>query len=384
MKNKVFSRSVRFRDAEKIAWTVDFELREIDSERRNRSTLETYRETQEASFSGNGGSCGGQIDGHITPRTDGQKELLDLWNRYHLCGMVGGTDKQEEYLRGSQYKADYDKFVEIFSRYDENFRMTFDSTAWKILHNIFQFDVLMEPWIHRIVDDNMGGNPIIYILGNGKKTLFYGNTHDSTDYHVRCFFLSMKGLYNDRDYVYGKGWLFEPLPADMQQVINNLFDKIEAEEEELTESLTPVFDMGAEDFKATPKIINQVMELRDCCETEAKRFIALGMFLGYTFGDLNNTFEEVDDAENLYRADGEDYYIGTEEELQAVAEGRMEDGDYDDLWREAVRAEQTELGLRDWCQQVIDIDGWCSILNSWDGRYESFKVGDEWICVSRT
>lgn len=384
MKNKIFSRSIRFRDAEQIAWTVDFELRQIDCERRNRDTLETYNETQEASFSGNGSNCVGQIYDHIIPRTDGQKELLNLWRRFHLCGMSGGTDKQEAYLQSSQYKADYDQFVEVFSGYDEHFRKMFDNTAWKILHNIFQYDIMVEPWVHQVVNAQMNGNPILYILGNGKKKQFYSDTHDHKDYYVKCFFLSMKGLYNDRGYVYGKGWLYEPLPTDMQQVINNLFDKIEAEEEEFTESLTPVFDMGAEDFKATTNIISQVMELRDCCETEAKRFIALGMFLHYTFGDLDNTFEEVDDAENLYRADGAYYHIGTEEELQAVAEGRMEDGDYDDLWREAVRAEQTELGLRDWCEQIIDIDGWCNILNSWDGRYESFKVGDEWICVSRT
>ena len=44
------------------------------------------------------------------------------------------------------------------------------------------------------------------------------------------------------------------------------------------------------------------MELRDCGLTEAVRFIALGMELGYTFGDLNNTFEVVNDDDCLYRA----------------------------------------------------------------------------------
>lgn len=383
MKNTIFSRSVRFRDAEQFAWTIDFELRDIDCERINRMTLQKYRETQEVSFSGHGGNCGGQVDDHISPRTEGQKELLNLWNRYHLCGMSGGTDKQEEYLRSPQYKADYDKFVEVFSGYTKDFRMKFDHIAWKILNNIFQYDVMVEPWVHQVVHNHMNNNPIIYIIGDGEPKR-YDRTHDHTDYYVKCFFLSMKGLYNDRGFFYGKNWLYEPVPVDIKQVVNDLFDKIESEEAALTESLTPVFDMGEEGFKATPKIIRQVMELRDCGEIEAQRFLALGMFLGYTFGDLNNTFAEVDETENLYSADGQDYYIGTDEELRAVAEGRMDDGDYDELWREAVRAEQTELGLRDWLHQVIEIDGWCNILNSWDGCYEDFKIGDEWICVSRT
>lgn len=380
----IYSRSVRFRDAEQIAWTVDFELREIDCERTNRLTLQKYHETQEASFSGNGPNCCGQISCHISPRTEGQKKLLDLWGRYHLCSMSRGTGKQEEYLHSPQYKTDYDKFVEVFSGYTKDFRMKFNHIAWKILNNIFQYNVMVEPWVRKIVYEYMDENPIVYIIGDGEKKYYHGSTHDYTDYCVKCLFLSMKGLYNDRGYLYGKDWLYEPLPADMKQVINNLFDEIESEEAALTESLTPVFDMGAEGFKATPKTIHQVMELRDCGETEAQRFLALGMFLGYTFGDLNATFEEVDEVENLYRADGHEYYVGTDDELQAIAEQRMEDGDYDECWREAVRSEQTELGLRDWCKQVIDTDGWCSILNSWDGRHEDFKIGDEWICVSRT
>lgn len=28
-------------------------------------------------------------------------------------------------------------------------------------------------------------------------------------------------------------------------------------------------------------------------------------------------------------------------------------------------------------------DGWCNILNHWDGKYEEYKVGGEYICVSR-
>lgn len=384
MNKTKYTRSVRFRDANQMAWTVNFELRETESIRRSRSTLEKYHETQEASFTGNGPNSSGQCDGHIAPRTDSQKKLLEMWNRYHLCGMSAGTDKQNDYLKSLQYKADYDKFVKTFSSFDKDFRKTFDGTAWRILNDIFMFHVTYEPWIQKVIGTQMNGNPVLYILGDGENNRYFGNKHDENDYYVKCFFLAMKGLYNDRGYAYGSGWLGEPIPSDMKEIINKLFDDIEEEEIALTESLNPVFDMGAEDFKATPKIINQVMELRDCGQTEAIRFIALGMSLGYTFGDLNNTFEVVNDDDCLYRADGQEYYVGTEQELYDVAYSYMEDGDYDDLWREAVRAGETEMGLREWCKYVIDMDGWCSILNHWNGKYDDYKVGEDWICVSRT
>lgn len=382
-RNNILDRSVRFRDENQNAWTVRCEIGTSESKRRNRETLETYQETKEVAFTGEGGMSAGQCDSHIVPRTDSQKELLELWNRYHLCGMGSGTVKQDEYLHNGQYKSDYERFVEIFKDYDMQFRKDCDKAAWDIIQSIFQYDVIAAPWVAYVVNNKMKGNPLMYILGDGEKH-YFGSTHDSTDYYVKCFFLALRGLYKVGDYEYGTSWLYEPIPENIAEIVNALFDKIEVEEGELTESLNPVFDMGAEDFKATPSIISQVMDLRDCTETEAKRFIALGMELGCTFGDLNDTFEEVDESRCLYQANGIEYYIGTDSELYDVAWEYMDDGGYDDLWREAVQAEQTEMGLNEWLKHVIDMDGWCSILNSWNGRYDDYKVGDDWICVSRS
>ncbi len=382
-RHNILDRSIRFRDANKNAWTVRCEIGTTDCERRNRVTLQTFRETKEVSFTGEGGMSAGQCNGHIEPRTECQKELLNLWDRYHLCGMGGGTEKQEEYLLGSQYKTDFDRFVETFKGYDIQFRKACDKAAWDIIQSIFQYDVMSAPWVAYVVNKEMKGNPLTYILGDGEKH-YFNDTHDKTDYYVKCFFLALRGLYKVGDYEYGTGWLYEPIPENIVEIVNKVFDVIEAEEAALTESLTPVFDMGAEDFKATPSVINQVMELRDCTETEAKRFLALGMKLGCTFGDLDNTFEEIDEDRCLYQADGIEYYVGTDTELYDVAWGQLSDGDWDYLWREAVQAEKTEMGLNEWLKYVIDMDGWCNILNGWDGRYEDYEVGDEWICVSRT
>ncbi|PWB10223.1 hypothetical protein C5O72_08155 [Muribaculum intestinale] len=139
------------------------------------------------------------------------------------------------------------------------------------------------------------------------------------------------------------------------------------------------------EYGYTEETVEQVMELRDCDKDEARRFIALGMFLGCTFGDLDESFEADANWPNQYSAFGTDYLVGTDDELTDAARNYIfDEGCYDDLWRQAVQAQQTELGLEDWLNDVLDNDGWCNILNHYDGKYEEYTVGKDIICVSRT
>lgn len=177
----------------------------------------------------------------------------------------------------------------------------------------------------------------------------------------------------------------QPLPDNYEELFNKLCDRIEADEAEYSAQLPQVFDMGAEDFEPTEETVQQVMELRDCDEDEARRFLALGMFLGCTFGDLDETFDKDSDWPNQYSAFGTEYLIGTDDELTDAARNYLfDEGGYDDLWRQAVQSESTELGLKDWLNEVIDNDGWCNIMNTYDGKYEEYTVGKNIICVSRT
>ena len=54
------------------------------------------------------------------------------------------------------------------------------------------------------------------------------------------------------------------------------------------------------------------------------------------------------------------------------------------FWREAVAAQNTIDSLEDWLDSIISIDGWCSVLNHWDGEYKSYKIAGEYICVCRS
>ena len=76
--------------------------------------MQKFKQSFSVSVCGAGGMGAGQCYDHIIPRTEGQKKLLEFWNKYHLGGMSGGTIRQDEYLNGEQYVNDYNYFVELF------------------------------------------------------------------------------------------------------------------------------------------------------------------------------------------------------------------------------------------------------------------------------
>lgn len=380
--NIVYQRKVSFRDVDKNSWVITFEVRNNERICRNRNSLEEYTEPYEISVCGSGGRCSGQCYDCIKPRTDGQKRLLEFWQMYHLNGWSAGTDRQNEYLKSDLYQKDYDSFVSLFLGYNEHYRENFDYTSLNIIAKCFNC-LTQLPTVRTVINKYLNDNPICYILGLGKNS-YVNRPHGIDDLYVKYFFLAIRGLYKDRGYKYGTDWLHSPLPADIQQRIDSICDLIEKEEQQLTEELDSVFDMGADDFVATHEIVEQVMQLRDCDGNEARRFIALGMHLGCTFGDLNDTFEAYGRISQLYSANGIEYYIGTFDELTEIADEVLHDGEYKYLWQEAVRNNNTEQGLEKWLQEILDVDGFASVLNHWDGSYNEEMVDDVAICICRT
>jgi hypothetical protein len=377
--NILYQRSVTFRDKENIRWTVNFEICDKKGQMKDFQTLEEYEEKVYVTMSGEGAGSLGQCDGHISPRTDTQRQLLKFWRRYHMNGMTAGTQKQKGYLASRQYSDDFQKFVDTF--HDSN-REGCSEHVWSLQLHYKKITGEECRVAKTIVDKYMNGRMFEYIFGNPESTVF--KPHGKDDFYVESFFLSINGLYDDRGYRYGHGWLHTPIPDDIQSLYDGICDAIEDEERELTEELGAKFNMGANDFRATDEKVNQVMEWRGCDEEEAKHFIALGMFLGCTFGDLDYDFREEGYGKQLYSAFGSQYHVGTDEELEDIAtEIVHNDSEYKHFWRESVQAGGTEMGLNDWLDSVIRDDGWCSVLNHYDGKYSEYTVAGESICVCR-
>lgn len=378
----MYKRTVIFRDTTHTRWVVNFELRNNSLNiQRSRATLQELNNKYELSVTGEGGCSCGQCYEYIAPRTPGQKQLLDIWHKYHLNNMSAGTVKQDDYLNSQEYRDDYNKFVDLFIGYDKEHRQRFDKTNWDIFCKSLQIYPDYVEGVKTIILKYMSDNPIVYILG----LTAHGLSHQIDDLYVKYLFLAIHGLYNDRGYKYGSGWLHDELPVDIEQQIDSLCDLIEQEEKSLSSELNPVFDMGNEDFVADECIIQQVMDLRQCDRSEAMRFIALGMHLKYTFGDLNDTFNIEDSDLQLYTANGTQYYLGTEDELIQIAEDTVHnDSEYEYFWREAVSAGRTQKSLKEWLDSIVPMDGWCSVLNHWNGEYHEYEVGKECICVSLT
>lgn len=84
---------------------------------------------------------------------------------------------------------------------------------------------------------------------------------------------------------------------------------------------------------------------------------------------------------NKFACQGYEYYVGTEDELNEIAKDYLKDNK--DLWQDAVACNATELGLEDWVDDVVDLDGFASVLNHWDGTSDNELVAQEWICICR-
>lgn len=364
-----FSRNIRFRDKDHNLFNIEIEVRNVECKRTDYRTLEKYIEKREVSICGEGKGYGGQCLDIIIPRTEGQKKLLELWRMYHL-GSTPGTYLQNKYL-STRYYEDYQSFTDWLKQ-DEASRPCF--AEWKTNRFMIKDEILRREAIDQecfVLDNYMREGALNYL-----------KNHNASDVYVKYYFLALCGIYKDRGYQYGKSYLHIPIPDDIIETIGNLCEQIEDEEDALTEELEAVFDMGAKDFTATQEIIDQVIELRDCGEDEAEAFVALGIYLGVTFGDLNDTFESCGNCR--YEAAGDEYYVGTEDQLESIAQDIVRNYDYEYLWRECVRAEKTLQGFYEWGDEVIKIDGWASILNSYDGCYSQYNINGTYICVSRT
>lgn len=182
-------------------------------------------------------------------------------------------------------------------------------------------------------------------------------------YDKEVEYLKSIKLYNDKGYKYGTSWLTKKLPDTLEEEIINLCNTIEEIEQEEKQ--------GKSFSELTEEEINKLLE------EYTPEVLALAKHLDLTVEEI----KEINQDDNNLTYGGIDYFVGTQEEAEEEARDYLSQ---DDLWREAVKAGNTTLGLDDWIQEVIDIDGIGHLLNGWDGSEDSEEInGQEYFICRR-
>lgn len=178
----------------------------------------------------------------------------------------------------------------------------------------------------------------------------------SKDYNTQIKFLKSQKLYIDEGYKYGSGWLTRGLPKGLWHEVERICKSIKAIEKKEKESLT----------------VATWEEVGDDC------IIALAQHLKIT---PQEAIRNISGQDNAYIYAGIDYFVGTENEARKIALSYITEEP--ETWMHAVGAGQTEKGLKDWAEEVIDIDGIGHILNGWDGSEYEQEVNGTVYTVCR-
>lgn len=88
----------------------------------------------------------------------------------------------------------------------------------------------------------------------------------------------------------------------------------------------------------------------------------------------HSELHEVDEDNRTFRCGAKEYtWRRDENEAEGEARERLEDGE---MWRLAVQNNNTMLGLDDWVDYVLNIDGWEPELCSYDGCSHELENGE--------
>lgn len=158
---------------------------------------------------------------------------------------------------------------------------------------------------------------------------------------------------------------------DLMEQCQQIVDEINKENEERFAAFENEYDINKDDEEMSCELCKVFYDSDD-----TMRVIALARFLGLCYDEAL----DIEACGNcLYEAQGTQYYVGYEYELEDIAKDHLDRY----LWVDCVANGCTNLGFDDWVENVIYTDGFASVLNSYDGTYDEVKVFDETLVVCR-
>jgi hypothetical protein len=333
-------RSIIFKDADSNKVTFD-------------ATIKTDNNNNLV-FSASGDYCSssGQCFDDVKPKTDAQRELINLWREYHLNDMNAGTKRQTAIVKGKGY--DYDQCLQSLCNIDRHTGKETFLNYKAIIKDIEKFKdeiTSIDNWYKKAS-----------VSASDIETGKYYETKRA-EYVTELFLIEEqlnKTLVYDVDprdenklYKYGSAWLVNELPEDFEDNLNELMDAIEAEEEE---------------EKERPVTIDDISLFEDFSEPETALAIALMLNL------CVNEIEDIEEGSNYrWTVQGVDYLAGNDAEMDEVWNEYLEN--YIDECLEIPKEMGRYFDREAW-KSDARMDGRGHSLNSYDGGEEEIKVNE--------
>jgi hypothetical protein len=321
-------------------------------------------------FTASGEYCGslGQCFGSVKPATENQSKLIDLWRKWHLNGMKAGTDKQMELTNGLNYDETMIKLTSIDRK-----------TGKESFFNYDNLTKIIERWKTEIKDLNDW-----FVNGSDRLMAETWHKFKLTDYETREDYynktlreynkqlndaeeaLKSTMLYdidprdNVKLYRYGSAWLRKDLPENFEGELNNLLDKIEAEEEETKER----------------KVVKEDIDLFNDFD-EPKTALSLALMFELSVNEIEEIKENGD---NSWIVQGIDYLAGTDNEMDEAWDNELEN--YIDECIEMPKGFENYFDREAW-KRDARYDGRGHALNRYDGGEEEIQINGTWFYAYR-
>lgn len=335
----------KFTDAKGQLVICKLEVETVHDVRRNWETLKPIVQTKKVYLNFNLPTT------EIFPDTDHQKELVEFAKSGKFDDIKAGTKSQMEYLNSENHRSDYQKVLDFAKLERADF---LEAVAQKFNVSVSDVEAAEDDALHCVSQTDIRG----YITKNGL-----------TDYCNERFLLNLVGLNPNMGYIFGTDWLLQKIDnKDVERVVEVAklveFEQIEQELDK-----------------------DEVRESFDEADTDCYRedVVNAAKALSIAFGKrLSEVLDELEEPRSgcLFTYGGHDYYIGTEDDITDEA---MEYLTQDpSIWKECVADDGTQLGLEDWAREVIDLDGFDSILNGYDGTCKEYEIDGETIYIIPT
>ncbi len=175
----------------------------------------------------------------------------------------------------------------------------------------------------------------------------------------------------------------EVLDLDLNDLIE-IVDRQPADDKDkivstiINKQLEKLKTITMEQFDSIKRDVDEITDYHSCSDYDACRILALLIEERYGFDDYTHVEIEGELTLSIYN---KEYYVGEYDLLEEEAKERLLDDK--ELWIEAVKNDNTELGLKDWVDEVLRYDGWASVLNSYDGSYNTQKIFGTEYCIAR-